>query len=95
MNFGRLLVGLVFQFEDEFDRHLCTILSLGLCGRHASRRRGDRRFAGGSSVGAVVGHCRLLLRSAYGEFVLENLAQLTSLNYRTDLTDRRILVEGM
>ena len=96
MELAGLLVRLVLQFEDEFHRDLRTVLSLGPCGRQARTRWHGWGLAGGSGVGDIFHHCRLLLallfRSGYGEFVLDNLAQRTSLNYRTDLTDRRILL---
>ena len=95
MKLAGLFVRLVLEFEDEFHQDLCTVLSPGLRGRHARTRWHGRGLAGGSGVGDSFGHCRmllaLLLRSTYREFVLENLAQRTSLNYCTDLTNWRLL----
>ena len=79
MDFACLFVRVILDVEDEFHGDFWTILGLGLGGRHMSRRGSDWWFAGDSGIGAVVGHCRLLLalllRSAYGELLLGNLAQ--------------------
>ena len=79
MSLAGLFVQVILDLEDEFHRCFWTVLGLGLGGRHTGWRGSDWWFAGDSGIGAVVGHCRLLLalllRSAYGELLLRNLAQ--------------------